>query len=171
MIGMDFNTLSVELKIAMQSCHSLSLANGKTVGNFVDVEMFKSTSSILDKTDISHIMPCLQGNNIKILKRFEFVHSNAYMSVVCQDLATRKVYVFLKGSSEKISYIAKCPSDFLAVAEKHSMNGCYVVAIAYKEIFGGFDNVMPREKIESDCQFLGMMLFRNELKEDSKAAV
>jgi cation-transporting ATPase 13A3/4/5 len=147
------------------------LSDGITVGNFVDVEMFKTTRSIIDINDTSIIMPFMMGNNLKILKRFEFIHTNAYMTVVCQDLTTKKIYVFLKGSSEKISQIAKCPSNFLDAAEKHSLNGCYVVAMAYKEIVGGFENDITRKELEFGCGCLGMMLFRNELKQDTKSAV
>lgn len=166
----DFLTMPLELKIGLQTCHSISMAGGKTVGNFVDVEMFKATNASLDYDQPSLVIPFSLGNTLKILKRYEYVHCNAYMSVVCQDTITLKTYVFLKGSSERIANLADVPADFLDAAAKHSRNGCYVVAIAYKEIIG-FNEQISRSELESGCRVIGLILFRNELKKDSKNAV
>lgn len=168
----DFSLLKGQMKYAMQSCHSLSMVDGKFVGNFVDIEMFRATKSSLDSTTPSIVIPHSNGSTLKILKRFEFIHSHAYMSVVCQDMNTNKTYVFLKGSAEKIVELADCPSGFLSAASKYSRDGCYIVAVAYKELSTTNDiHDLSRAEIESGCSLSGMLLFRNELKSDTKSAL
>jgi magnesium-transporting ATPase (P-type) len=166
----DISKMSAEVQIGMHICHSISMADGRHVGNFVDLEMFKATNASLNHNQPCIVNPLLTGNPLQILKRYEFVHSSAYMSVVCQDMVTLKKYVFLKGSSEKLGSLAECPENILDSVSKHSRNGCYVVALAYKEIHGNYEE-MARLELESGCRLIGLILFRNELKMDSKCAV
>jgi magnesium-transporting ATPase (P-type) len=174
----DFTSLTSTMRMAMISCHSLSLANGKPVGNFVDLEMFKAAGASLKRNDHSLIMPANQhGNQVRVLRRFEFVHAHAYMSVVCQDIVTGKTFVFLKGSGntfiievEKVSALAQCPTELGDVTANHARMGCYIVAMAYKEITGDC-NAMSREEVESGCKLLGILLFRNELRPDTRQAL
>ncbi|KAI8914595.1 hypothetical protein EDD86DRAFT_235003 [Gorgonomyces haynaldii] len=169
----DFDTFSTAMKLAMLSCHSLSLAAGQIVGNFVDVEMFKATGAALDAVTPSRIYPLsFSGvNTLQIIRRFEFVHAHAYMSVVVQDQGTGKLYVFLKGSFEKIkSLVQSTPEDYVTTAENQARRGCYVVAFAFKELDVSLQEAqdLPRSELESGCAVLGLNLFRNELKPDTR---
>lgn len=91
--------LRVESIFGMHCCHSLSLCEGKIVGNFVDTEIFRVINSKLDPNDNNIITPNHPGiNNFKIVKRFEFLHTNMYMSVFCQDIVSQRSFMFLKGN-------------------------------------------------------------------------
>jgi magnesium-transporting ATPase (P-type) len=41
--------------------------------------------------------PSTAVNGLKIIRKFEFTHKHAYMSVVVKDTISGKKYVFLKG--------------------------------------------------------------------------
>jgi hypothetical protein len=45
-----------------------------------------------------------------------------------------------------------------------------VVAVAYKELQGNLGEI-NRGEIESGCKIVGILLFRNEIKIDTKRAV
>jgi hypothetical protein len=76
------------------------------VGNFVDTEMFRVTRASLKSFDGADGLepdslvipdPSTAVNGLKIIRKFEFTHKHAYMSVVVKDTISGKKYVFLKG--------------------------------------------------------------------------
>jgi magnesium-transporting ATPase (P-type) len=176
-----FPDFSASIQEAMQVSHSLQLVGTDFVGNFVDIEMFRATGARLDISSmISRIYPSASDLPIVILKRYEFVHAHAYMSVITRNESRSSVDVFLKGSFERIKDLVKpgsIPSDFDSQASRHALEGYYVLALAHKT----FENVtqdgvesiltMDRQELERDCIFAGFMLFRNELKRDTGDAL
>ena len=170
----DFQSFSYEMKVAMQTCHSLSLAQDQVVGNFVDQEMFKATFATIDSKINSFIHPEKRDSSFTILKRYEFSHQHAYMSVVARDNNSEKTQVFIKGSYEKIMTMAtkdSVPSDFEENAKQLASNGFYIIAIAGKQLKQPIDKNTTREELESDVKLIGVMLFRNELKNDTPQAL
>jgi magnesium-transporting ATPase (P-type) len=168
----------------MEVSHSLQLVGTEFVGNFVDIEMFRATNARLEiGTDSrTKIYPAGEDNGeLEILKRFEFVHARMYMSVISKNSKRDSVDVFLKGSYERIRELAdpkSLPSDYDEQAERHAGEGYYVLALAHKSIENlqgeeGVDAIlnMDRRDLEKSAQFIGFMLFRNELKSDSKEAL
>jgi cation-transporting ATPase 13A3/4/5 len=175
-VNSQFENFSTKMKLAMQACHSLSVAQNRFVGNFVDVEMFKSTNANIDRNLSSVIHPEGTHLTIKITRRFEFSHSHAYMSAVCTDNKSEESYIFLKGSYEKILGLVQSssvPKDFVQQAKKHASEGFYIIAIAGKVIPTKIaeDQNIKREELEKDVDLIGLLLFRNELKEDTPTAL
>jgi magnesium-transporting ATPase (P-type) len=72
--------------------------------------------------------------------------------------------------AEKIATLALCPANFLDVSSSCSLEGCYVVAVAYKELQGNLGEI-NRGETESGCKIVGILLFKNELRIDTKRAV
>ncbi|KAJ3029562.1 UNVERIFIED_CONTAM: hypothetical protein HDU68_011776, partial [Siphonaria sp. JEL0065] len=186
----EFTALPVQLRMAMMTCHSVSIVGNQPVGNFVDIEMFKTTNAELSRAgeDVEElaisggtlVYPASNGDhNLQIVKRFEFVHSNAYMTVLVRDPVDNKLYVYLKGSFEKIQEIcdpSSLPSDAQQVARFQASEGCYVLGFARRELAPSVSlleaSTMARSALESgDIQFLGLCLFRNELKPDTADAL
>ncbi|KAJ2995705.1 hypothetical protein HDV02_000543 [Globomyces sp. JEL0801] len=174
----NFFLFTPQMKLAMQTCHSISLVKGKSVGNFVDIEMFNATGANVDPNSFTSIYPHLSESVIKIWKRFEFVHAHAYMSVVAHDSESKMTSVFLKGSFEKISGLVDkddIPSDFVEVAKQHALEGHYVLAIACKQLPQDFTaekvEVSSRDDLERGAKIIGLLLFRNELKHDTADAL
>ena len=95
----DFTRFSPLVQDIMKSCHSLTLVQNDIVGNFVDVEMFKATEGKLEiENGIVRIFNSVGASRpLKIIKRFAFVHSHAYMSVIVQDELSGRLSVYLKG--------------------------------------------------------------------------
>ncbi|KAJ2239796.1 hypothetical protein GGI13_007890, partial [Coemansia sp. RSA 455] len=97
------------------------------------------------------------------------------MSVAVQDAATGDVHVFVKGSFERLRNMAapaSIPADYDAVAAKWARDGCYVLALAHKNL-GQVKDVarIQREHMESGCSLVGLLLFRNKLKDDTADAI
>ena len=91
--------------------------------------------------------------------------------------ASGECHVFCKGAPEKIRELcASAPEDFASVSSQHAMQGCYVIGMAHLcigspsklEVAG-----MERAAVETpgSLGFLGLLLFRNELKPDTLQAI
>ncbi|TPX30096.1 hypothetical protein SmJEL517_g06259 [Synchytrium microbalum] len=169
-----------DIRRAMLTCHSVSQINDSLVGNFVDVEMFKST-----RARVQHDTHTAAGKTIiipsapidpilSIERRFEFNHRDAYMSVVVRDTVTNQLTVYLKGSYEKIGSMitpSSIPSTYTTTAQHHSRDGCYVLAIASKTLPPNYTldqlDHATRDDLEAGASLVGLLLFRNELKDDA----
>ena len=172
----DFNMFSSNLQFAMQTCHSISKVQNEHVGNFVDVEMFKSTKASVSQKSNLIINTNLSSESMRILKRYEFNHSHAYMTVVAQDAVTGEKYVFAKGSFEKIGESvapSSLPPNYTDMAKNHASQGYYVLAVASKKLTTTPDQIatQSRDTLEEGLSFVGFMLFRNELKKDTPQAL
>ncbi|KAJ3121430.1 hypothetical protein HK100_012392, partial [Physocladia obscura] len=188
----DYTSFPQPLRTAMLTCHSVTMVGSQQVGNFVDVEMFRVTDANLGRQsqaedevlinipDITIVNPSTNGDTpIQILKRFEFVHSNAYMTVLIHDPIEKKLYLYLKGSFEKIREICdplSLPDDAEKTARHHASEGCYVLGFARREIpAASIEDVvgLTRAALEQKgaVSFIGLCMFRNELKPDTMDAL
>ncbi|KAJ1558117.1 hypothetical protein HK405_014383, partial [Cladochytrium tenue] len=113
-----------------------------------------------------------------IVKRFEFVHGSAYMTVLVSDPADGSLHVFMKGSFEKIRDVVdpqSLPGDYEAAARRHAAGGAYTLALAHSQLPAHFTAAqalsMARSQLEDGARLLGLCLFRNELKDDAGEAL
>ncbi|KAJ3321500.1 hypothetical protein HDU76_014084, partial [Blyttiomyces sp. JEL0837] len=184
----DVSTFPDPIRRAMLTCHSVTMVGTQKVGNFVDIEMFSATGAALSAGPESGGAPVGGGTmvypigpgdrNLHIVKRFEFVHTNAYMTVLVRDPVDNKLFVYLKGSFEKIKEIcdpASVPVNYDETARFQASEGCYVLAFARREIPSNItlDEALKlsRSQLESAPTLLGLCLFRNELKPDTADAL
>ncbi|KAJ3414429.1 hypothetical protein HDV05_006610 [Chytridiales sp. JEL 0842] len=182
-VSQDFKSFSDIMRRTMLTCHSVSMVGNQQVGNFVDIEMFKATGARLSMggeagTEGTVVYPEFGDNNLYIVKRFEFVHSHAYMSVLVRDPISNTLTVYLKGSFEKIREICEpysLPNNFDKEARFHAAEGCYVLAFARRVLPSGISveqaKSMDRSSLERGAEFTGLCLFRNELKPDTADAL
>ncbi|KAJ3068122.1 hypothetical protein HK102_007250, partial [Quaeritorhiza haematococci] len=185
-----------DIKRAMMSCHSVTTVGTQFVGNFVDIEMFKATKARLVLSNgggqalFDPSTGSIQGGTtvepgdstgtpVHILKRFEFVHAQQYMSVLIRDPTTNTLRVLLKGSFEKIRDLcdpSSLPADYDSIARYHASRGCYVLSFAQRVIPESANvsdvlNSWTRSDLEHSASFIGFILFRNELKESTPTAL
>lgn len=174
-------SLSDLMKFSLASCHAVGSLNGELVGNEVEVRMFKSTQWRLVESEGK--LPVVQAadgsEELEFVKRFEFDHHRMSMSVVMRQKSTGKLLVFCKGSYERMEAVssqASIPADYFATAEGLAKNGCYVLGIAYKEMpemseaeLAAF--LASRDAVEESLALLGLIMFRNEIKDDSRDAI
>ncbi|KAJ1673939.1 hypothetical protein EV182_004284, partial [Spiromyces aspiralis] len=114
---------------------------------------------------------------VHVIRRNEFVHARQSMSVAALDPVTGHVHVFVKGSFEcikRLSSAGSIPANFDEVTSAWAKEGCYVLAMAHKDL-GPVDadavNRLARDDMEIGCNPIALIMFRNKLKPDTKAAI
>ncbi|ORX99098.1 hypothetical protein K493DRAFT_365957 [Basidiobolus meristosporus CBS 931.73] len=175
--------IPVNIQMGIATCHAVTQVNGQFIGNPVDIEMFRATKWNLIEADNADYLDSLvpsyapEVKPVHVIKRFEFVHARASMSVAVLDSSTGHVHVFIKGSFEKIKELsspASIPHDFNTVTASYAREGCYVLALAHRDLGPVDINTVKgwsREQMESNADFAGLILFKNKLKEDTTAAI
>lgn len=177
------------LQMGLSSCHSVTTLDKKYVGNPVDIVMFKTTGATISTStngakEGRDIITTPNGNNLEVIRRFEFQHVQASMSIAIKDTATGHTHVFCKGSFERIGEICttttsnSLPSNFNELASQSAKSGCYVLGMAHRDL-GVLSEVeeqrirvdTSRDELENGLQFIGLVLFKNLLKKDTKAAI
>ncbi|CAH0549264.1 unnamed protein product [Brassicogethes aeneus] len=173
----------------MASCHSLTLIDETTCGDPLDVKMFECTNWVLEepsssKNYVHKIRPSMiskpfassPNNNsyeIGILKHFQFSSTLQRMSVITKSTDAEHFDVFCKGSPEMI--ISLCdnttvPNDIQTWLQNYTEQGYRVIALATKKLnnLSEIDlNHLPREDVESNLQFLGLIILENKLKPET----
>ncbi|KXS21137.1 HAD-like protein [Gonapodya prolifera JEL478] len=116
-----------------------------------------------------------------IIKRFEFashLQRESVVAVATPSLAhsqVKRAFLLTKGSPKSVYSIcdpSKRPSetDYMSCLRRHALGGYYVLAIAAKEIPPSVLENAPtanRSDMETQLSFLGLVLFRNNLKPTS----
>lgn len=112
-----------------------------------------------------------------VIRTFDFVSALRRMSVVVKQLRSPTMEVYVKGAPEALVDIcdkSSLPDDFDDLLSYYTQHGYRVIACAGKSL-PGLSWVeaqrMPREKAESDLQFLGLIIFENKLKPGSAPAI
>lgn len=173
-------TLKPEMEYALASCHALGALEGELVGNQVEMKMFNATGwTLLEREGDSPMVHNTSGKKLQFVHRFEFDHHRMSMSVIVKDLVDGNHYVFCKGSYEKIKSLssnASLPENYSDVAESSARNGCYVLGMGMRRLpnmneFELLDLIRDRDAVEKNLEFLGLIYFRNELKDDSRNAI
>ncbi|GAA5815595.1 hypothetical protein MFLAVUS_009107 [Mucor flavus] len=168
------------MQTGIATCHAVTTLNGQFIGNPVDIEMFKASKWTLnDHSDYVDTLtpPTGSDSNVHVLKRYEFVHARMSMSVAVLDSKTNKIHIFVKGAYEKIKDLSNpesIPSDYDRVTANQARQGCYVLALSHREInleeVGGLDafSRWTRDQMEENINFLGLIIFKNQLKSDTE---
>jgi len=116
-----------------------------------------------------------QQQKVRILKRFDFSHNTMTMSAVVEHQPSGERGVYCKGSYEQVAkrcLPSSVPSEFAQVAQEHAYGGKYVLAIAGRALTGGsVDALSSREDVERDLVMLGLLLFKNPLRKDTRRTI
>ncbi|KAJ1968534.1 hypothetical protein H4R35_006400, partial [Dimargaris xerosporica] len=179
----DFSNLSQLLKMGLASCHSVAEVNHQLIGNPVDIEMFRSSGWELRYPDNDQYLDTIchpndpSNERIHVVKRYEFDHARASMSVAVLDPKTNHVHIFVKGSFEKVRDLAQSatiPRDYNEVTAQLARQGCYVLAMAHRDL-GSVDPASlshwSRDRMEEEISLVGLVLFKNNLKPDTADAI
>jgi cation-transporting ATPase 13A3/4/5 len=180
------------LAMGIATCHAVAKVKDQFIGNPVDIESYNAMKwdllepaepAYLDTLAAPSASPTSEKEKklVHVVRRFEFVHARASQSVAVLDPETQHIHVFLKGSFERVKYLSHAdsiPIDYDQHAAKYAQEGCYVLAMAHRDIgVLGKDitmeqiKSMTRDELEQDCNFAGFVLFRNMLKHDTTAAI
>ncbi|XP_030071563.1 probable cation-transporting ATPase 13A4 [Microcaecilia unicolor] len=174
---------------AMASCHSLIVHDGQVQGDPLDLKMFEATNweledssakdsntkpapSIIVKPATNASMVPVEG--ISILHQFPFSSVLQRMSVITQETGQDKITVYMKGAPETVYRFCRSetvPKSFFEELQYYTTQGLRVIGLAYKTLEKeGRDEVasLTREQVESDLEFLGLLIMENRLKVETK---
>lgn len=182
-------TMEPLLAMGIATCHAVTKVGNQFIGNPVDIESYQAMQWELIPTTgpdyLDSLMPPKGSrdteNPVHVIRRCEFVHARASQSVAVLDPSNNHVHVYLKGSFERVKYLStedSIPDNYDAISAQHAQEGCYVLAVAHRDI-GELDvdvtmdqvKTISRDELEVGCNFVGFVLFRNMLKDDTTDAI
>ncbi|KAM8953694.1 putative cation-transporting ATPase 13A4 [Pelodytes ibericus] len=173
---------------ALSSCHSLVTIDGILQGDPLDLKMFEGTNWVVDESGSesseiasSNLMVKPGANcntvpveGIAIVHQFPFSSSLQRMSVITQVIGEDKLIVYMKGAPEMVTKFCKAesvPKGFTSELQFYTMKGFRVIGLAYKTLEGykaTRESNYIREEVESDLEFLGLLILENRLKPETK---
>ncbi|EFJ04479.1 hypothetical protein SELMODRAFT_432379 [Selaginella moellendorffii] len=163
----------------LATCHAVTKFGKDLVGNQVEVKMFSAVGwNLIESAKSPPVVSDGSGSRtFRIVRRNEFDQSRATMSVVVED-NSGNFHIYCKGSFEKIKELSNAqslPADYEDRARLQALQGCYVLGLSYRYLGRelAFEDMLalPRNELEKDLNFISLVLFRNELKPDSSAAI
>ncbi|XP_066457981.1 probable cation-transporting ATPase 13A5 isoform X2 [Eleutherodactylus coqui] len=174
---------------AMASCHSVIMVDGNLQGDPLDLKMFEATGWVLKTTDedcckenssgsmVVHPGPGAWINTvggINVLFQYPFSSAMQRMSVITEVIGGDELTVYMKGAPEMVASFCRqetVPEEFSAVLENYTFQGLRVIGVAYKILKNANRDDLEsieREQIESDMEFLGLLILENRLKPETK---
>ena len=111
-----------------------------------------------------------------IIRSFAFSSTLQRMSVIVKDPNEDYYKIFCKGSPQKIKELClseTIPDNFNEILKKYSTKGLRVNALGMKLVKMSYlqSQRVKREKIENNFIFLGLVIFKNKLKETTKETI
>ncbi|XP_054838262.1 probable cation-transporting ATPase 13A5 [Eublepharis macularius] len=178
------------LCVAMATCHSLLVLEGKIQGDPLDLKMFEGTgwemeeasaepskTSTADSCTVIKPGPAASQASVEgiaILRQFPFSSSLQRMSVIVQELGKGSYDLYMKGAPEMVASFCTAetvPRNFVKELKVYTSQGFRVIALAQKALAMGEGadlDGLEREEVESGLTFLGLLVMENRLKSETK---
>lgn len=128
----------------------------------MDVEIFKFSQAFLEenseKSNLESVKNPFLQSSLEIYKNFEFDSALQRMSVLFS--YNGKNYLSTKGSPEALKSLLNprtIPENYDSMYKKYSFAGYRLIAFGIKEVIGPNINVMKREDLEKEIDFLGIL--------------
>jgi magnesium-transporting ATPase (P-type) len=162
-----------DLSLSLAIAHSVAKFNGELVGDEIELRMVDTAIKLGWKFNSDLRAPIdPRGVEWETEQTFPFNHESRTMSVIVREKASGNRFAICKGSFESIS--SRCGeigTDVRQAVQIHSQEGCYVLAVGMRELAEntvGMDSpVHTRYSIENGLNLIGLLLFKNEIREDS----
>ncbi|XP_053490134.1 polyamine-transporting ATPase 13A3 isoform X3 [Ictalurus furcatus] len=111
---------------------------------------------------------------IGIVRQFPFSSALQRMTVVARLLGEKRMDAYLKGAPEVVTSLCKketVPQDFAEVLENYTKQGFRVIALAHRRLeskltWHKVQNI-NRNHIETNMEFLGLIVMQNKLKPET----
>lgn len=171
---------------AMAACHSLTVIDGELAGDPLDVKMFEATGWTLEEPEVADhnkydlLMPTVvktQTQEIGIVHQYQFASALQRMSVVTKTLTSQDFRLFCKGSPEMIVRLCKSetvPGDVMKALRVYTEKGYRVIAMGTRVLEGfNFGKIkrIPREDVEKELTFIGLIVLENRLKPQTSSII
>ncbi|XP_046398535.1 polyamine-transporting ATPase 13A3-like isoform X2 [Ischnura elegans] len=186
--------------VAMASCHSLTYLDRSLIGDPLDLKMYESTGWVLEEPEMSetaqydlliplvvrpsceHLLTSGEGQEypfeVGIIRQFHFSSQLQRMSVITRKLGSRNFNIYCKGSPEMLISLSKpetVPDGISKTMEYYTKKGYRVLALAWRPLPPEFTVVqihrLKREQVETEFEFLGLLLFENRLKKGTAPVI
>uniref|UniRef100_H3GK36 Cation-transporting P-type ATPase N-terminal domain-containing protein n=1 Tax=Phytophthora ramorum TaxID=164328 RepID=H3GK36_PHYRM len=178
-IGVDDSGAGGIPTLSIQPQVNLSKHEGELQGYPLEVAMFNAS-----QYNMEYLNEKVEGNYIAVvtseedeskkygvLKRFAFDAAHQRSSTIVEDLETKKRFVVVKGSPEAICAISvTTPTDLHQKVHSYSADGYYCIGFGMKELSSSSTAIdaIHRDEVECAVEFLGLAIFKNELKPETK---
>lgn len=180
--GLEYGPLMISLAV----CHSLTLIEGKIIGDPLDQKMFAATEWILEEPDVNDttkydlLAPTVvkpptdsADKEVGILRQFPFSSSLQRMSVIARQVRGTQFELYAKGAPEMIQSLCdprSLPADFSARLQEYTEKGYRVLGLAYRPLASmNYSKVQraAREDLEKNLTFVGLLVMGNMLKPET----
>lgn len=181
--GLEYGPLLISLAV----CHSLTLIDGKIIGDPLDQKMFAATEWILEEPDVNDttkydlLAPTVvkpKGSDsvdkeVGILRQFPFSSSLQRMSVIARQVKGTQFELYAKGAPEMIQSLCEpksIPLDFSSRLQEYTEKGYRVLGLAYRPLASmNYSKVQraAREDLEKNLTFVGLLVMGNMLKPET----
>lgn len=171
------------VRYVISGCHSLVSVDDKLVGDPLETAAIRSIGYNVDKNSVSTgKLSNGQLAKLRIIHRYAFNSTLKRMSciIALEHDRTSELYAVVKGAAEVLQdRLIDLPGNYLEIVNHYSRQGCRVLALGYKALSGMYDNnkncldakQLPRQQIECDLLFAGLLVLEVPMKSDSAAAV
>ena len=169
--------VTAEMSACIALAHTVSRCNGELVGHQVELRMVETATRLGWKLGGDLRAPTDPAGNVWEVERlFPFSHETMTMSAIVIQKASGQRFGICKGSFDALA--PKC-TDVSAEMKQavgiYAQEGCFILGVAMKEMppveAGGAPGEIVREHVEKELGFVGLLLFRNEVKPDSEKCV
>uniref|UniRef100_A0A3B3VM82 ATPase 13A3 n=1 Tax=Poecilia latipinna TaxID=48699 RepID=A0A3B3VM82_9TELE len=177
----------------MATCHSLTKIEGELSGDPLDLKMFAATCWVLEEPTEEEtalhnpLMPTVvrpprrillmlspQSCEMGIVRQLPFSSVLQRMSVVVRRLGDKHMEAFLKGAPEVVAGLCKpnsVPQSFTETLESYTRQGFRVIALAHRQLESKLSwhkvQTLSRDLIETDMEFLGLIVMQNKIKQET----
>ncbi|KAK5859455.1 hypothetical protein PBY51_021010 [Eleginops maclovinus] len=118
-----------------------------------------------------HQLPSFE---IGIVRQFPFSSTLQRMSVVVRRLGEKHMDAYLKGAPEVVASLCKqhtVPQSFTETLETYTKQGFRVIALAHRQLESKLSwhkvQSLSRDLIETNMEFLGLIIMQNKIKEET----
>ncbi|XP_053185560.1 polyamine-transporting ATPase 13A3-like [Scomber japonicus] len=120
--------------------------------------------------ELSELSSC----EIGIVRQFPFSSALQRMSVVVRKLGEKHMDAYLKGAPEIVASLCKqhtVPQSFTETLETYTRQGFRVIALAHRQLESKLSwhkvQSLSRDLIETNVEFLGLIIMQNKIKEET----
>ncbi|XP_072011383.1 polyamine-transporting ATPase 13A2 isoform X2 [Engystomops pustulosus] len=188
------------LLYSLASCHSVTLLDGRPIGDLMDLKMMESTGWILEDGDVDPQTKAIFGTTVLsvmkppsleeqphgpkhevplgVLQRFPFSSNLQRMSVIAKLPGDHLPELYMKGAPEMVASLCKpdtVPPDFTAMLRQYTQDGYRVLGFAHKPLHSvrTFEEAqsITRESAERDLIFSGFLVMKNVLKSETAPVI
>jgi len=156
----------------LAACHTVGMVDGQLVGPELEVRMLEASGFRFAGSGGARSFVSPSGARVDVVRALEFDHDRMTSGALVR--TGGKAVLMVKGSYERVGTLCPVPQEYKAVTTQAASENYYILGVAYREVTEAEVEKLahaPRADVEKDLKFLGLLLFRNQLKPDSASAI